>query len=525
MKKIDTFGKYIIFFYIMFLLSILTLINISYINLYASSPDEVGEKITISNLAKNHFLPIEKFSELNQKYKNVFSTRGTVVNNDGLLVPYKSLGNTYILSSYLTLIDELINVEKIFIIFHAISILIFLIYLIQAVQLFTRKVNIIDKLFLITLFFALNLYLDRIINFYSLSIFISFYYLLKWIKNNTRGYDVNLFCSSLAISTAVFIRYEFIVNLIIIFLIFCYLIIYKKKSPNILLFFLVPSVIALCILVSNNKFYDGYLNFSYSMGHKKAGPFISNISIYERIYKFLFLVGIKPINAIRNTYYYIIALFPIIFIPALINIKSIKKYPIFSITVFAICIYLITYYGSNPTFYGFQEITIISSYVRYFSPIYLFLFMFASPLYIKIFKNIPYLFKLMIIMLFTSLFIISFTTQKINDYQNNQKYTYYLKNNIKKTIPLNSTIFSNYWDKLLYNDYTVATLSNKINSLYEYFYIMKQYYLDDTNRMVYYLPKDDTEKSEFNKFLNNNSDIACTEINMLNACQLKENEK
>jgi hypothetical protein len=261
------------------------------------------------------------------------------------------------------------------------------------------------------------------------------------------------------------------------------------------------------------------------MEFRKVGPFTPNISIYEKIYKYFFVVGIRPFNAIRNTYYYIIALFPLVFFPALINIKSIKKYPIFSTTIFMICIYLIIYYGSNPTFHGFQEITMDSSYVRYFSPIYLLLFMFASLLYIKIFYLVPRLLKLTIIMTITCLFLISFTTQTINDYQNNQKYILLLKNNINKIIPPNSTIFSNYWDKLLYTDYIVATLSNKTDSLNDYFYVMKKYYLDDKNRMVYYFPKDDAEKNEFSKFLNDNSDIRCTEVGTLSACQLKENEK
>lgn len=525
MKTINMFGKQIIFFYIVFLLSILVSINISYVNLYANSPDMVGEKIMVNNLTKNFVLPIKTYSQLNQKYKNVFSPRGTVVNNNGYIVPVKALGNIYMHSSYFSLINKFASIEQLFIIFQTLSTFIFLLFFIKTIQIFIKDLKLIDISFLITLFFALNLYPDRIINFYSLSVYVGFYYLLKWVKSGKKNYDVNLFCSSMAISMAIFIRYEFITNLIVIFLIFLYLIIRKKKSANIFLFFLIPFTMAISILVSNNKFYDGYLNFGYSMTFRKAGPFISGISIYEKIYKYFFVVGIQPFNAIRNTYYYIIALFSLVFFPALVNIKSIKKYPVFSITIFTVCVYLIIYYGSNPTFYGFQEITIVSSYVRYFSPIYLLLFMFASPLYIKILNNVPMLLKLTIITIITNLFLISFVTQTLNNYQNNQKYIFSLKNNINKIMPPNSTIFSNYWDKLLYTDYTVATLSNKTSSLNDYFYVMKQYYLDDKNRRVYYSPKDDAEKIEFSKFLNDNLNIGCIEVGTLNACQLKENEK
>lgn len=484
------------------------------------SPDLTGEYLFIYQLVNNGELKITDNKKLNIDYKNVFAPRGTAVNDLGEILPLKAFVTNYTYAVNYLFLDDLISISDLYIIMQFILLFIYLLYVYKFLSI-SKGSMYIGVTVILTLSTIVNIF--EAIFFYSVFIFVSFYYLAKWIYSDSRKIDPNLIISSLLISVSIFFRYELAIILIPISLLFLTFFVTKKANITSLVYFLFPIVIIITILISNNVFYGNYLNFGYSFDVQSKKSFeAKNTSVISRISHLLLLYGFQPKAILINFWNYVVALFPFLLFPILFSWKFIKQQLSISILIISICLYLIVYYGSNPSFYNHGKITFESSYVRYFSPIYLFLLVYASNFYInfyeKYFKNRTVFF----IIISSLLIILSFVLFYDRSYKIYNSRAHYgeILSKFKEKVPPGSIIFSNYWDKILYKDYQVATISKKTDTLNEYFLNMRLFYLNNKNLNVYYIPRDDKEKMELYKFMSIDKKLSCKEINLFSACKL-----
>ena len=513
-----------VFIFTIFIVLLFLLIEMNFVAAYSSSPDEVGEKIFYSQIAKNGLLPITDYKNLNKTYKNVFKNRGVINNNQGVMLPIKALGNIYLNGSLFSLLINIMSIEEFLVLMHSIILLIAIIYCYKFVSLLTIKSNYLNLLIITPLLFVFNLYSDRTLNYYTINTLLCLFYFFKWYrKEKTNGIDFNLLLSSLFLSAAIVIRYEFGISILIFSFFLIALIVRKHRPPNILLFNVLPILICILIFFSNKIFYGGILQFGYSfISNATSQAYSEKINLPRRILSLIFIVKLRPEIILRNIWQYVIALFPLIFFPAVISYRTIISNKFITFLIVSISLFLIFYYGSNPTFHGYEDITIESSYARYFAPIYLPLFIYALPVYIFLFERVirNKIIKFSTLALLTVISMLFVFNAAKADYENNIKYDNSLAQ-IKKTLPKNAVIFTNYWDKLFYKDYLVATLSNKAKTNQDYFTVMAKFHLDNPPTPVYYIAKDEKEGFDFSLFTRSNKGVKCNNINAFNMCKLE----
>jgi len=490
----------------------------------STAPDATGQNLFIYQIAKNGFLQVDNNVELNLKYKQVFAPRGTVVNDKGEIVPLKAPFSSFVYGIPYTFLIQSIDVTRYLIIFNMLTIFAFILYCYKFVLSLGYKHKGINTIIITLLIVIGNL--ASIITLFNLLFFVGFYYLKIWIDSNKKNFDINVLLSSLMFSGVTLLRNELVILFIPIGIFFLFLIFVKKFQINILLFFLIPIISTLTILESNKLFYGGYFNFGYSLDSKSREAFTSGTSgggltdSISKIGKLFLLYGFHPLVTLQNVYYYVINLFYFLLVPVMLDSRDFKKNFAFSIFTVSMICYILIFYGSNGTFFGNGTPTFDSSYVRYFSPIYLLLLVYAVPFYIKTAKVLleSKLYKLSMVIIFVLLIINTYSTSysnydSLSGYQN-------LLDTIKQQIPPNSVIFTNYWDKLLYKDYQVATFSKQLNTMDDYYNTMTKFLIENPREKVYYIPSSPSEKIQFDQYLKNNKKVKCNNLNLLQACEL-----
>lgn len=468
------------------------------------SPDTTGTIISIQSFSEDYHLPIKDHAEENIKYDNVFSPRGMVVNDKGEIVPMKGVAESYFFGFLYRPFRNVLSVIEFLTIAYTILFFIFAI-MINRLTLFNfGKSNLFLICILLVLF---GLYSDRIINPYSFFTFCSIYFLSRYLKshkkNDAKIFDKDLIFSSVSIAVAILFRYEYLIILIPLF-VYLNILFYRKKVKflDIVCYFVFPLLSIVIIFYSNKVLYGSPTTFSYMLAHNSnkvfdTGESQSFLSKLKSSFNLFLLYGFNPASFIKSLSVYILLLFPQLFFPLFALSKKDKRILPKKLILF-ISIYLVIYYGSNPNFYSYEQDKLYSSYVRYFAPIYLFLFTFSFQVYLRLYKSLNNKKYVMILLLIMSIF--SFYNSNKYLFERDKIYAQKYVPEILNKVPSGSIVFSTIYDKLVYKNYQVATPSNKTTTFEDFLEVALRYYLDNPETNIVFLSSDDEEEKQILSF-------------------------
>lgn len=488
-------------------------------NPISSSPDETGDSVFIAKWAKDENLIIENYNSWNKNYNNVFSPRGAVVNDKGQIVPLKAIGDYIFFGFLYKPFINLINVQAFLTLFK-------ILYIVLIAILFYYFFNYKkDKQSLIIL--ALLLVLPEcqiLLSPYSISFVASLLFLRKWYMSGKNEINFNLISSSLTLALTLFFRYEYYVLSIPIFIWLLFKSIKLKKVKIFIAYLVAPLLTLILFLLSNKLLYGNYLTLGYILDNKSSDVFSSQTTLSIAKLSQLFVAyGFHPISIIENISRFVLIMYGFLFLPFLIKTIKEKKFDDLGIiTLLSFC-YLVIYYGSNNNFYGNGTFDYDSSYVRYFSPLILFTLPKAIEYYRDLLVNTFSKNKILCLLLI-SLFIVFSIFRWSENFNslNLIKSNYSLTLNEAATIfPKNAVLFTNYWDKVLYPTYIVATQSKKVGDINSFYKTAINFKNDNINTPVFFIPIDMNEKNQFNLFINKQTNISCKQNSFLHSCELE----
>ncbi len=317
------------------------------------------------------------------------------------------------------------------------------------------------------------------------------YFLERFITNlsniNNRGLVGRyLILASVFITLALTVRVSEALWVILI-LLFVWLYNYKKiRFWHVVTFISIAVLIFLSTFYYNNLLYGKWYSFGYNADYGAD----NNTALYDSL-------GVKPRLSLVNFYNYFIVLFWWLFVLFLIGLiwffwMTKKQNPYILIPIILSGCWLIIFYGSfaiQDTL-GNQQVTIGTSYVRYWLPLYIITIPFIgffvvkfSYLFGRFARTVNYLI-LLIIVSFSGYFVFAGTTENLIHIKdtviNNQKTL----ETIKQLIPLNSIIVSDHEDKIFFPDFRVIN-SSKVMTLKDKT-VIKQLSLILSNNQVYY---------------------------------------
>lgn len=404
-------------FFSLLILAIIFFFIYSYLPLTApakfNSPDETANflfsKIFISDSLPRIYEP------LNRQVDNIIHPRSINISGD-YLVPGSFLGLILIYG----LVGKLFGLGTIFFIapFLAVIAVLFFYQLIKKV--FGVSVSYFSSLLLLV-HPAWWYYASK--NFVSNVLFISFLIIgLTFLITKAKKNELTFAVSGLLIGLALIVRTSEIVWVGALFLSLA--VIYRKdlswKKVFIFLFFL--GLIILPVLYYNQQIYQSPFSSGYSQLQQKL-PQPRFLISRAQIKYFFFPFEVVPDNFMANFYKYFVYFFSSYFIlfilgAALFLIKFKKnssERKIYFTLFILISLYLVIYYGS----WNFHDnldpnkITIGTSYVRYFLPIYIFSLPFVSLIFLAILGIFKRRYLKIIVGLLSGLFFIGYSANLV----------------------------------------------------------------------------------------------------------------
>jgi hypothetical protein len=426
-------------------------VNLNVNTVVPFSPDESGA-IFISELIYTESSFFWE-SDLNKIYNvSFFRPRGLVEVSSNKYTSFGSIGFAFFLAVF-----KGFNLDSVIISVTA-MVLIFAIYLLGK-EITDKKVALIAamlfSIFPSTLIFA-NRFFDIIpsMSFYIFSIF----YLFKFLRTN----DISsILLSTIFFSFSIFLRPQngmlIIPSIIVLFVGF------KEKSfRRIINYSLLLTFFLLILLLINKKVYGGFFEIGQTV--------IGGASTSSRLISF----PVIPSSLIESSKRYIIDylnLFGISLI-GLLGLLLVKKkdiklklYRIHFLTTVSV---LIFFYGSRNGVYAFNSLSPAGSLARYYLPIYLGLFLFASYFLINFPNKLNYNFMKIFFAFLISLNMVMFTfSPNVNDSLSGISNNYRWAEEINKkvnTTQKDSVFFTKRYDKFIFPDRIVAIIFTEIDN-------------------------------------------------------------
>lgn len=438
-----------------------------------NSPDETSNYFFTQLFTEKNSLHIQE--PLNIKYENAIHPRAVSVAEDGSLGPGSFLGIIIIYG----MISKFFGSWSIIFLTPIISIIGVIFYFKVIREFFSDSIAFLSSILLL-IFPAFWYYNSRSMfhNVLFLNLFIFFIYsLIQAIHKKSSGY---ILLSSAFLGLAIVTRTSEALWLICLFI--AVLAINAKKIGVKKIFFGIFFIILISGIINilQYKIFGNFFTGAYSIPLKQGG-------IIRGIYFFIFPFGLHLRSSFIHFYEYSAILFWWFFIPCVlgfvINIakkKNNESMNIFYVATFSIIsLFLIIYYGSWRVVDNLDpgKITIGTSYVRYWLPIYAFSLPFVGIFILKTIQIIRQKFiktALMLtyvfIFIYFSYSIVWTNTEESLASVHTQIQNYYLKRDrVSERIQDSSFIVTEKSDKIFFPKYKIIMNildENSLNAIY-----------------------------------------------------------
>ena len=501
---------------------ILALLAIFFFFIYSYLSFSSPEKFNSPDEAANYFFT-KRFVEtssftyqepLNEQADNLIHPRNTKV-VDSKIVPYSFLG-LYLIAGIIGKVLGLKVILYVVPLFSAISGIFFYLFL---KEIFSKKTAFLSS-FLLLIHPAFWYFSSQAMHhnaLFAALLIITLYFLIKILKGASIFYYLAFgFFASL---TCV-VRTSEIIWLGILTLV---LLAASRKNinlKNLAIGFVVFILVLIPLFCYNVQLYGHPLTIGYLAGEKKDASLSQQkdalVDLLQKIKKVLLPSGINLAKLKETIAKYIFKMFypfTIFLFLGIFSFLRLKKISIYKKAYFcsfvSVALYLILYYGSGAYFGAKEaEITVGSSLIRYWLPIYILGMPFVSIVFWKIVKSqerrkLKILVKGMLILLFVlfSFNLVYFEKDVglLKAKENSRLYAE-IENEVVSLTEKNSVIITSYADKFLFPKRKVigmhksleenalennwSTLKNLMDKIPFYYFTMYGINIDETNRKL-----------------------------------------